>query len=301
MPQALVLAVEARLVFRQPQHGPVAHDPTGGDKFRKRGVERRFGRLAAQPPQQCRPSQAERVGLRAVPLCKRRDVRLLEALQPLAAYGERRGAAAKAARDYLALALGYAREARPALVVVCGVSGSGKSTVAQRLQDRTGFELVRSDVVRKRLAGVAPTSRLGAEYGAGAYSREFTERTYAALLAEASTHLADGAGAIADATFAAPAYRARAREVAERAGVPILFIECRASEDEILRRLAARERRADEVSDAGRAVYLRQRGEFVPLADVPERLRMVADTTRGAGAPMAAIRKRLADLRQADG
>lgn len=213
---------------------------------------------------------------------------------------ERRDAAAKSARDYLTLALGYANQTRPALLVVCGMSGSGKTTVAERLQDRTGFELVRSDLVRKRLAGVAPTTRLSTEYGGGAYSREFTERTYNALLAEASAHLAQGAGVIADATFASPAYRARAREVAERAGVLILFVECAASEDEILRRLAARERRAEEVSDAGRAVYLRQRDEFVPLADIPEHLRVVADTTSGAGAAMGAIGARLADLRHAN-
>lgn len=214
---------------------------------------------------------------------------------------ERRAAAAKAARACLALALGYARESRPALIVVCGVSGSGKSTLAQRLQDRTGFELVRSDVVRKRLAGVAPTARLAAGYGAGAYSREFTERTYAAMLAEASAHLAEGAGVIADATFSAPAWRARAREAAAHAGVPALFVECVASEQEILRRLALRERRADEVSDATTEVYLEQRGRFTPLAEIPERLRIAADTTRGADAAMPAIRKRLAALRSTDG
>lgn len=214
---------------------------------------------------------------------------------------ERREAAAQAARAYVDLALGYARDARPALVVVCGVSGSGKSTVAQRLQDRIGFELLRSDVVRKRLAGVAPTARLTAGYAAGAYSREFTACTYAAMLAEAAERLAEGAGVIADATFAAPAWRTRARETAARAGVPVLFVECTASEPEILRRLAAREQRADEVSDATAEVYLEQRGRFAPLTDIPERLRMVADTTCGAGAVMPAIRGRLADLHHSNG
>lgn len=213
---------------------------------------------------------------------------------------ERRSAAVSAARNYLALARGYAREAGPALVVVCGMSGSGKSTVARRLQERTGFDLLRSDLVRKRLAGVAPTVRLTADYGAGAYSSEFTERTYAAMLTEAAERLGEGAGVIADATFSTPQWRARARQTAERAGVPVLFVECVAREQEILRRLATRERRADDASDATAAVYLAQRARFAPLSEIPERLRVAADTTHGAVAAIPTIRKRLLDLRRAD-
>ena len=145
---------------------------------------------------------------------------------------ERRVAAAADARRYVALALDFARESRPALIVVCGLSGSGKSTVARRLADRLGFEWLRSDEVRKRLAGVAPAARLSESYAAGAYSREFTEKTYAALLGEAAARLHDGAGVIVDATFAAPVYRAEALALAERAHVPALFVECVASHDE---------------------------------------------------------------------
>ena len=58
------------------------------------------------------------------------------------------------------VALDFARESRPAMIVVCGLSGSGKSTVARRLADWLGFEWLRSDEIRKRLAGVAPAERL---------------------------------------------------------------------------------------------------------------------------------------------
>lgn len=207
-----------------------------------------------------------------------------------------RRAAAGAARNYLTLALKYAREARPALIVVCGMSGTGKSTLAYLLQNRVGFDLLRSDVVRKRLIGVAPTTRLSTEYNAGAYSREFTERTYAMLLDEIGTRLGQGTGVIADATFAAAADRARVSELAARAGVPILFVECTASEREVLRRLEIRTTRSDEVSDAGAAVYLRQRATFAPLAEISERSRVVADTTHGVDAAMRAIRRKLIEL-----
>ncbi len=119
------------------------------------------------------------------------------------------------------------------------------------------------------------------------------------MLAEAFARLHDGVDVIVDATFGAPAYRAEAREVAARAGVPVLFVECRADEEEIVRRLAERETHSGEVSDAGVAVYRRQRDEFAALAEIPERCHLVIDTSGGTGPALALIRKRLVDLREA--
>ena len=204
-----------------------------------------------------------------------------------------RDAAAAAAGRYVALALDYVRESRPAMVVVCGLSGSGKSTVARHLADRLGFEWLRSDEIRKRVAGVAPTERLSDSYAAGAYSHEFTRKTYAALLGEAAARLRDGAGVIVDATFAAPTHRAEARALAARVDVPLLFVECTASHDEIVRRLTARARRPDEVSDAGVATYLGQRNEFVALNEIPNSSHLVVDTEQNLEAVSASIIERL--------
>jgi uncharacterized protein len=209
---------------------------------------------------------------------------------------ERRLAATGAARRYVALALDFARESRPAMIVVCGLSGSGKSTIARRLADRLGFEWLRSDEVRKRLAGVAPAERLSESYAAGAYSSEFTEKTYSALLNEAAARLHGGAGVIVDATFGVPAYRAQALALAERAHVPALFVECVASHDEIVRRLTARAGRADEISDAGVATYLRQCGEFVALNEIPQCAHLAVDTEQGLEAASASIIERLKSI-----
>ncbi len=214
---------------------------------------------------------------------------------------DQRAAAAAAARRYVALALDLARQSRPVLVVVCGLSGSGKSTVARRLADRLGFDWLRSDEIRKRLAGAGPAERLSSGYAAGAYTREFTQKTYAALLTDAAARLHDGAGVIVDATFAAPAYRAQARAVAAYAERPVLFVECIASHDEIVRRLTQRARRPDEVSDADVATYLRQRGGFVPLKEIPETCHLVVDTARGLEAAAAAITRRLKSLGPGNG
>jgi predicted kinase len=173
--------------------------------------------------------------------------------------------------------------------------------VARRLADRLGFEWLRSDEIRKRLAGVAPDERISDGYAKGAYSHEFTRKTYTALLGEAAARLHDGAGAIIDATFAAPAYRAEALALAARAHVPVLFVECTASHDEIVRRLTHRARRADEVSDAGVAIYLSQRGDFAALDEIPQSCHLVADTERGLEAMSASITERLKSLGRVSG
>src|SRR5262249_8528468 len=68
---------------------------------------------------------------------------------------EQRERARKSARNYFAAAYRYARAGSPALIVVCGLPATGKSTVAQALAERSGFAVFNSDVVRKRMAGKA--------------------------------------------------------------------------------------------------------------------------------------------------
>jgi len=81
----------------------------------------------------------------------------------------------------------------------------------------------------------------------------------------------------------------------------VLFVECMASRDEIVRRLTARAARTDEVSDAGVATYLRQRPEFAALQEVPDSSHLVIDTERGLEAACASIVGRLKSLGRAGG
>src|SRR5262249_419298 len=105
------------------------------------------------------------------------------------------------ARRAFRLAARYARsQPRSSLLVVCGRVGTGKSTVAQLLSDHSGFTVFNSDVVRKRLAGLLPTARAGADYQGGIYTADFTRRTYATLLIHAEEKLRAGRGVIVDAT-----------------------------------------------------------------------------------------------------
>ncbi|HKN15055.1 MAG TPA: AAA family ATPase [Candidatus Binatus sp.] len=184
------------------------------------------------------------------------------------------------ASSYFALAWRYARGAAPALIVLCGLSGSGKSTVARMLQHRKGFRAINSDRVRKRLASVSPHEHVRTDYGANIYSDKFTKITYDAMLAEAEKLLNEGCGAILDATFKTSADRQLALALAARRRVPVLFIECVVSPDEAIRRLTERASAEREVSDATPKVYERQRAEFEPIREIPPRNHLRLDTAR---------------------
>ncbi|MBX3026787.1 AAA family ATPase [bacterium] len=192
-------------------------------------------------------------------------------------------AARASAVRHFALALRYTWGDAPPLVVVCGLSGSGKSTVAAALAARTGFVHLNSDRTRKALAGLAPTERGGPEL----YTPERSAATYAALHDGAGAALAAGRGAIIDATFQRREHRDRAAAVARAAGAPLLFVECRADDAETRRRLARRGARADDPSDADWAVYQRQRATYEPLAD--DEPHLTIDTSRPAAAVLAEI------------
>lgn len=183
-------------------------------------------------------------------------------------------AARRSARRHFELALRYTWADRPALVIVCGLSGSGKSTVAADLATRTGFAHLNSDRTRKALAGLADTARGGPEL----YTAARNAATYTALHAAAAEALAGGRGVIIDATFQRREHRDRAAAIAAAAGVPLLFVECRADDDEIRRRLAARSARGDDASDADWSIYERQRRTYEPVAaDEPH---LTVDTGR---------------------
>jgi hypothetical protein len=139
----------------------------------------------------------------------------------------------------------------PGLVLVTGTVGSGKSTVAEAAAQRLGAALVSSDRTRKRLAGLASDARRKAAPGEGLYSDAHTREVYEALLARAEPVVLSGRVVVLDATYSLERWRADARRWAEQRGLPLLLLEVRCSEPVALERLAARERDASRVSDAG--------------------------------------------------
>lgn len=167
--------------------------------------------------------------------------------------------------NYLTLAERYTRPGRPALLITHGLSGSGKSRLTQQLLEASGAIRLRSDVERKRLAGLDPLARSDSAPGAGLYSAEFTRRTFDRLAGLARQILSAGYMVIVDATFIRHAERDRFRHLAKTLGVPFRILHCEADIETLRRRVSQRHSEGRDASEAGRSVLELQLKNQQPL------------------------------------
>ena len=192
----------------------------------------------------------------------------------------------------LALALRFAWRSRlPLALVFCGVAGSGKSTLASEVARRSGLGRVGSDEVRKRIAGLRPGDRGGAEL----YSHSNTERTYAELIFQAEALLRADGGVVVDATFRERTERQALAAALHATAARVIFCECRASEATLRKRGLARERAPEHGSDATWDVIAGQRSSFEPLAEIAATDHLVIDTDRPAAASLAQLEILISD------
>jgi aminoglycoside phosphotransferase family enzyme/predicted kinase len=176
------------------------------------------------------------------------------------------------AAEYFRLARKYAEPTQGQILLVTGVSGSGKSTVASQLARASAALHIRSDAVRKHLTDTP----LDAPAPPHAYDAATTDRTYARLLELGITLARSGFTVILDATYLRHTHRKSAIETAAGAGIPLRIISCTAPPHVLRARLSAR---TGDVSDAGPELLesqLRNIEDFDPS----ERSRLVQiDTT----------------------
>jgi hypothetical protein len=174
---------------------------------------------------------------------------------------ERSGARREAAA-YFTLAERYVTPRKPGLIITCGLSGSGKSTIARQVAESLDGIQVRSDNLRKQLAGMAPEQRDESAFAQGIYHPQMTQRTYDAMLQHARVITGSGRWAILDATYPTPQHRSGAAGMARALGLPYAILYCSAPRAELLRRLAARSAAGTDVSDATGAILQAQAQHF---------------------------------------
>lgn len=170
------------------------------------------------------------------------------------------------AQSYFALALQLAAPAKPSLLAIGGRSGTGKSVLARDIAGyiapAPGAVWLRSDVIRKELAGVDALTRLPA----AAYTRESSDRVYGEMFERARKVLAQGHSAIMDAAFLTVAERTAAATTARAAGVPLHGVFLNAAPEVRMQRIGLRHA---DASDATEAVALAQETIDPGLIDWP--------------------------------
>ncbi len=136
-------------------------------------------------------------------------------------------------------------------MLVGGLPGTGKSTVSEALAERLGAVVLSSDRFRKELAGIDAGTDAAAGYQQELYSREHTDRTYAALADRAETWLAHGEPVVLDASWARAEHREVAARAAARTSSELVALQCSAPDDVAAERMRGR---TGAVSDADQEI-----------------------------------------------
>lgn len=155
------------------------------------------------------------------------------------------------------------------LVVVCGLPGVGKTTVAMRIADHLDSEILRTDVIRKSL------------FDDPSYTADETAAVYDALIRRARERLVTGVSVVLDATFADATFRRNARAMGEQVAESFDLVEVACDESVVKRRIEQR----DGISDADFQVHLHFREEF----DRIEPDHLVIDNSRNEAATFAQV------------
>jgi len=155
------------------------------------------------------------------------------------------------ARAMHELARSFLERARVLAVLVGGLPGTGKSTLAASLGDVTGATVLRSDEIRKEIAGSGSASS-----GADLYSESTTKATYETMLGRARRALERGESVILDASWTNEKWRVEARAIAAETSSELTELCCRAPRALAEDRIEKRRRQGTDPSDATAEIAL---------------------------------------------
>lgn len=162
-------------------------------------------------------------------------------------------------RNYIKLAESYCQpQYTSALLIMHGIAGTGKSTLANHLVTALGAIQIRSDVERKRLLGLTADARTHSAVNQGIYTADLSEKTYQRLADLANDLLQAGQLVIVDASFLLQAQRECMRKIANDLQIPFYILSCQVSPETITQRIQARQAKQQDPSEAYLAVVQMQ-------------------------------------------
>jgi hypothetical protein len=181
--------------------------------------------------------------------------------------------AAATAADYYRQAWEYTKPRQGQLMLMSGLSGSGKSTVARQLARKLGAIHIRSDAMRKHLGGIPLQQRGGNEL----YTDEMTQKTYERLLDLGVMLANQGFSVILDAKYDRQQLRAKAIAQAELHQLPLQILHCAAPLEMIRERLQTR---SGDIADATADLLTAQQAAAEPFTEAEKTYVKYIDTTQ---------------------
>lgn len=148
------------------------------------------------------------------------------------------------------LALAYLERSRVKMILVGGLPGTGKSTLAAALADRLGATVLRTDEIRNELFAKKTTYSIDASYRGGRYASDATDATYREMLARSEVALRLGHSVVLDASWSSSDLREEARSIAERTDSDVVEFQCVLDSTVAARRINMRRQEKGNVSDA---------------------------------------------------
>ncbi len=201
--------------------------------------------------------------------------------------------------SYIRLAEHYCRREKPLLVLTMGVSGSGKTTVSREIAQRTGCVLVRSDVERKRLAGLPALRRSSIESKSSLYTEEMNRKTTQRLLDIATLCITEGIAVIVDATLLKGATRKLFMELSSKHNTPCLILHYQAPLELLMARVRERYRKGDDASEADTEVLALQLESEEALNEEEQAICITINTAEEVDLP--AIAEKMDMIRKENG
>lgn len=181
-------------------------------------------------------------------------------------------------QSYLNLASRLTQSGQPAVLLMHGLSGGGKSFVARHLARTIGAVQIRSDVERKRLFGLWPEKEIPAQNPPDIYTPATTEQTYRRLQTLAEQTIEAGYTVIVDAAFLKQSQREQFALLAINRNIPWVIIDCQAPEPVLRDRITRRMHSGKDPSDADTSVLELQLRSIEPISDSEAAHRITINT-----------------------
>ena len=184
-----------------------------------------------------------------------------------------------AARAYCVMAMRQVADRLPVLVIMCGLSGSGKTFVSGLLMAALPGIRVRSDIERKRMFAPGEKEASSSGVGEGIYTGQVSGEVYARLFAFADIILGTGHNVILDAAFLRESDRAAALAVAEQRNCAIAIVEVTATKEVMRERIRRRQAGLADASEANLEVLEHQLETAEGLSPTERSAAMVCDNS----------------------